>query len=220
MSISTGLTDEKINPHNAYEFGVSSMSNIVGDNFAKVKFQRNKRVMPLGAAVTGVKTREFACSADPEMLFRRISYVKKSQEQFKQNFHHELAPHPLSLFDEYGMRKTKKSSLYEAFSPLCDTVTGDTVYVVDGGFLIHRVVWHQREIFSTILDRYVEYVKKHYKDTAIIVFDGYPENVEDKGTKGAERARRMSCATRATIFDESMPATTSQNKFLSNDIPR
>lgn len=218
MSISTGLTgEEKTNPHNAYELGVSSMSNIVGDNFAKVKFQRKNRVMPLAATVTGVTTRDFACSADPEMLFRRISYVKKSQEQFKQNFHHELAPHPMSLFDEYGMRKTKKSSLYEAFSPLCDTVTGDTVYVVDGGFLLHRVVWHQREIFSTILDRYVEYVRKHYKDTAIIVFDGYPENVENKGTKGAERARRMSCATRDTIFDESMPATTSQSKFLSNE---
>ena len=103
------------------------------------------------------------------------------------------------------------------FSPLCDTVIGDTVYVVDGGFLIHRVVWHQHEIFSAFLDRYAEYVKNHYKETAIIVFDGYPEKLEDKGTKGAECARRMGCATRDTIFDETMPATTSQSKFLSNE---
>lgn len=218
MSISTGLTgDERTNPHSAYEVGLVSMSNIVGDNFAKVKFQRKKRVKPLGATKTGVKTKDFACSADPEMLFRRISYVKKSQEQLKQNFQHELAPHPLSLFDESGMRKTKKSSLYEAFLPLCDIEIGDTVYVVDGGFLMHRVVWHQQELFSTILDRYAEYVRKHYKETAIIIFDGYPENLDDKGTKGAERARRVICATRDTIFDETMPATTSQSKFLSNE---
>ena len=90
------------------------------------------------------------------MLFRRISYTKKSQEEFKENFQHELAPHPLSLSDEYGMRKTKKSSLYEAFSPLCDIELGDTLYVVDGGFLRHRVVWHQHENFTTIIDRYAE----------------------------------------------------------------
>lgn len=43
MSISTGLTgDERTNLHNDYEIGVSLMPNIVGDNFAKVKFQRKK----------------------------------------------------------------------------------------------------------------------------------------------------------------------------------
>ena len=114
------------------------------------------------------------------------------------------------------MRKTKKSSLYESFSPLCDIELGDTVYVVDGGFLIHRVVWHQHECFTAIIDRYAEYVKKHYKETAIIVFDGYPEKLEEKGTKGAERARRMGCATREIIFDENMTPTTSQSKFLLN----
>lgn len=113
------------------------------------------------------------------------------------------------------MHKTKKSSLYETFSPLCNIVIGDTVYVADEGFLIHRV-WHQGEIFSTILDGYAEHVKKYYKETAITGFDGYPENLEDKGTKGAECAHRMSCATRNTISDDTMP-TTSQSKFFSND---
>ena len=107
------------------------MSNIDDDNFAKVMFQRKKRVQPLGTTMMGVTARDFSCSADPEMLFRRISYAQKSQEQFKQNFQHgPVAHHPSSLFDESGMRKTKKSSLYEAFSPLCDIVIGYTVYVV------------------------------------------------------------------------------------------
>ena len=47
-------------------------------------------------------------------------------------------------------------------------------------------------MFSTIVDRYAEYVKKHYKKTAIIISDGYQENLEYKGIKGAECARRIS----------------------------
>lgn len=97
------------------------------------------------------------------------------------------------------MPKTK-SSLYEAFSLLCDIVVGDSVYVVDGGFLIHRVIRHQHEIFSTILDSCAASVKKHYKETTTIVFNGYPEKKKDKGTKGAERVRQMGCATSDIIL--------------------
>ena len=87
----------------------------------------------------------------------------------------------MPLYDELGMRITKKFTLYEVFSPLCDSgIAGDTIYVVDGGFLIHRVVWQQQEIFSAILDRYVENIKKHYKESAINVFDGRPENLAKK----------------------------------------
>ena len=107
-----------------------------------------------------VNSKTISYSPDPELLFKRISYTKISQEEFKESFQHELAAHPLSLFDEYGMRTTKKSSLYEAFSPLCHIELGDTVYVADGEFLLHRIVWHQHENFTAIIDRYAEYVKK------------------------------------------------------------
>lgn len=182
MSVSTGLTgDVETNPHNAYDVGVSSMSNIVGNNFAKVKFGRKTRVKPMGAAMAGVRIRDVACPVDPEMLFRRISLTKKSQEQFKQYSQYELAPHSMSLFDESGMRKTKKSILYELFSPLSDSgIHRSTVYVIDEGFLMHRAVWHQGKIFSATLNRYAEYVKKHFKENVVVVFDGYPENLAEK----------------------------------------
>ena len=112
--------------------------------------------------MTGVRIRDVQCPVDSKMLSKRISFTNKLQELFKLNFEYEQVSYPKSLFDELGMRKTKKSILYEVFSPLCDSgIVGDTVYAVDGGFLIHQVVWQQREIFSAILDRYVEYVQKH-----------------------------------------------------------
>ena len=168
--------------------------------------------------MTGMKIRDVVCTVEPEMLFRRISFTKNSHELFKLNFYYELAPYPMSLFAESGMRKTKKSTMYEVFSPFSDTdIVGDTVYVIDGGFLLHRVVWQKGEIFSGILNRYTEYVKNHYKNSAIVVFDGYPENLAEKSTKCAERARRTITCTREVVFDETMPAISSQSKFLSNE---
>ena len=127
-----------------YEVGVKSMANIIDSNFAAVKFQRKKRIKPLGAALSGMKITDVVCTVEPEMLFRRISFTKKSHELFKHNFDYELAPYPVFIFDESGMRKTKKSMMYELFSPLSDTrIDEETLYVIDGGFLLHRVVWQK-----------------------------------------------------------------------------
>lgn len=117
------------------------MPNIVSNNFANVKFKRKKRGKPLGAVTTEERITDVACSVDPEILYTKISFTKKSQEQFKLHFEYELSSYPVSRCDELGMRKTKKCILYEVFALLCDSgIVGDTVYVVDGGFLIHRVV--------------------------------------------------------------------------------
>ena len=38
-----------------------------------------------------------------------------------------------------GMRKGTKSSLYRAFAPTGQVDLNDTKYIIDGGFLLHRV---------------------------------------------------------------------------------
>lgn len=58
----------------------------------------------------------------------------------------ELAPFPLSIFNEAGIRKTQKSILYDNFSPLQESIRlslENVVHVIDGGFLWHRVLWRQ-----------------------------------------------------------------------------
>jgi hypothetical protein len=57
----------------------------------------------------------------------------------------ELAPYPLSIFEETGMRKTKKSVFHYLFSPTTEKVNlQDAVYVVDGVYLLLRV---KRQVF-------------------------------------------------------------------------
>jgi len=114
------------------------------------------------------------------------------------------------------MRKTKKSVFYDLLYPVVDVSFENTVYIIDGGFLLHRVVWQTRETFSLIQNKYVEYVKKYYNIGATFVFDGYLDD-ETKDTKSVERyqrAKRYGVAN--VLFGETMCVTTSQEQFLSN----
>lgn len=69
---------------------------------------------------------------------------------------YELCPYPMSLFDESGMRKGTKSSLYKAFKSVQGTtVQVNGTFVVDGGVLLHRVMWSNGQTFADICDTYV-----------------------------------------------------------------
>ena len=48
----------------------------------------------------------------------------------------------------------------------------ETVTVIDGGALLHRLPWKRGTPFSQILTTYTVYVKRRYM-TATVVFDGY-----------------------------------------------
>ncbi|GBN83681.1 hypothetical protein AVEN_23974-1 [Araneus ventricosus] len=89
------------------------------------------------------------------------------------------------------MRKSTKSSLCKVFKPgTRDFNAESSVYIIDGGHLLHRVIWKRDSTFSSICDNYVTYVRTKYKSTALIIFNGYPENETVGGNKCAEWARR------------------------------
>lgn len=152
---------------------------------------------------------------DPLLIFQRISIMKKSQDELQNYLKYELAPYPLSMFDEAGMRKNKKSGLYKIFSQSDVSLNdqSDMVYVIDGGMLLHRIPWKINEKFRIILARYVVYLRRNFGSDIIVVFDGY----NNKSTKTSERNRRSSSRTSTEIiFEEDMNLTIAQDKFLSN----
>nr|CAI5843460.1 unnamed protein product [Callosobruchus analis] len=117
------------------------------------------------------------------------------------------------------MRKGTKSALMNLFSPADNTkVCGNVCYVIDGGYLLHKVVWRKGERFSVICQRYVDYVSRHFKRNVIIVFDGYSNDIAKNNTKSGERLRRVKKLNSPdTLFDASMCVTTTQEQFLSNE---
>ncbi|GBM58662.1 hypothetical protein AVEN_251928-1 [Araneus ventricosus] len=92
-----------------------------------------------------------------------------------------------------------------------------SVYNIDRGCLLNRVIWNRGSTFSSICDNYVTCVRTKYKSTALVILDGYPENETIGGTKCAERARitRKQMSSEA-MLDESMIPTVYQEKVLAN----
>ncbi|GBN05687.1 hypothetical protein AVEN_107844-1 [Araneus ventricosus] len=81
------------------------------------------------------------------------------------------------------------------FDNIFDTVlerpvgnTDNLYFVLDGGSLIHRVVWPKQETFGDVNTTYMSYIKRHYGDEITVVFDGYTES--SFNTKVIELQRR------------------------------
>ncbi|GBN33750.1 hypothetical protein AVEN_91586-1, partial [Araneus ventricosus] len=83
-------------------------------------------------------------------------------------------PFPLLLFIEEGMRKGTKSSLFSAFTlTRIDAVQGKNNFVVvDGGHLLHKVVWQRNMNFADIAKSYLTYLQIHYgSNVAVVLMD-------------------------------------------------
>uniref|UniRef100_A0A1B6EQB8 Uncharacterized protein n=1 Tax=Cuerna arida TaxID=1464854 RepID=A0A1B6EQB8_9HEMI len=216
MSLSTGLVgDDRINCHNAEEIGEVGVANVVGKDFASITFKRKDRVKPLEVMTSSIPVEGESVLINPTSLFQRISIVKQSDEELENFLSYELAPYPLSLFNENGMRKGTKSALYKAFQASDQSLDlKNSIVVVDGGFLLHRVVWGKGISFSNICNKYVNYVIANYDSTATVVFDGYPEVSIVRGTKQYERNRRSRkhVSTTLDISDNLVPSISQENK--------
>lgn len=136
-SISTGVTgDSRINFHEAFEIGINSMKKINNLNFKELRLKRSDKCLPLITMSSNIKVDNEIVPIDPLLIFQRISIMKKSQDELQNYMKYELAPYPISIFDETGMRKNKKSGLYKIFSQSENVSLNDKsgmVYVVDGG---------------------------------------------------------------------------------------
>ena len=65
-------------------------------------------------------------------------------------------------------------------------------YVIDGGYLLHRNIWEQHCLYSEIISKYQEYVKRY--GICTVVFDGYRNDPSAKNHE-QERSRKGSTIT-------------------------
>ena len=91
-------------------------------------------------------------------------------------FKNELAPQPSSLFHDGVMRETQKSALGDLLKSFVDhysIIPGNSIFVIDGGYLLHKVIWSTPSSYGEISQMYITYVLKHYGAGTTVVFDGY-----------------------------------------------
>lgn len=229
MSIFSGIIgSNSVNCHEAYEEGKKSLQAIVGMNFGSVKFKRKNKVLSLKTVQSSVKVNGDIVAIDPLLLFQRISLTIDSKKDMETYLQYELAPFPLSLFTENGLRKNVKSQLYDLFvSANGPTLSDGVVYVVDGGFLLHKVIWQKNDTVEEIMNKYLRYVEKHYAVSSYIVFDGYPEIKKSvsvttvpaaTSTKKGERSRRKTSDNIPEFdYQNHTKIPFLQENFLSNE---
>lgn len=196
MSITSGVVgDDSVNCHRALEIGIDSLKSIFGKNFEDVSFPRKNKVVTLESIQSLMKVDDNVIQIKPLLLFQHICANISSKEDMKKYLKYELSPIPLSHFGVEGFKKNTKSQLYEEFTSTDETITGSILHVIDGGFLLHKVVWPKDCTVEEIIEKYLAFVRNNYPNNSWIIFDGYPDDAcgntqsTSTATKKAERLR-------------------------------
>lgn len=108
LSLASGIVaGPDVNCDRAYEVGAESLAKFHGMKFSAVKFKKSECVITMKSA-NKIKVRDENRVVDPLILFKRISIIRKSDAQLENYLKFELAPYPLALFNDNGMRKCAK----------------------------------------------------------------------------------------------------------------
>ena len=186
--------------------------------FEDVSFKKVNQVITLASLSNKVTHQGKVFSVDPTLLFSRLILIMERTDDMLPYFKYELTSEPTSLFKDNMMRKSNKSTIIPfLLRENYDYKVGNTGefhhVVVDGGFLLRKVVWPKEGTYETVIQRYISYVSKRYKE-AYIVFDGY----NTPSTKDHEHNRRANNSTCPDIQVESdSQIHYNQTVFFSND---
>ncbi|GBN32215.1 hypothetical protein AVEN_170814-1 [Araneus ventricosus] len=219
MPIDSGIVGgNEVNCHLSEEIGRDMISKMMGENFENVKFKRKGKVVTLASVNSSVKIGNISIVVGPLVLFHRLCIAKKSDDDLKAFFKFELSPFPISLFTGESMRKGTKSSLYTSFSPITEDVKSERsqYVVVDGGHLLHKIVWRQQATFGAIAHRYVQYLKNNYGQDIAVIFYGYPDD-DKNSTKNCERLRRAAHSSPDEMFHEETVLQYTKEKLHANE---
>ena len=121
------------------------VNQLTGKNYADAKLKRNDKVIYIGVATNGAEVRGCQVEIDPLSLFLRVTCVLHGRDEMKVHLTYEFSKHPPSLFDSVVMRTSNKSVLANALKSYVNPVHANelqnVLHVVDGGQLLHSVMW-------------------------------------------------------------------------------
>lgn len=144
--IATGiLAEDDVNCHEAESHGMKIMNSIIGENFKDLKLKRSNRVKSLSAYTIKIQGN-----------FLIESFAQRVVQSSCVNVLSLSFTEPASMFLNGCMRKTQKSTLFKAYEKLMAghtmpiPVHESAIYCIDGGFLLHKVVWSPATTYRDI----------------------------------------------------------------------
>ncbi|GBN80367.1 hypothetical protein AVEN_190499-1, partial [Araneus ventricosus] len=134
------IGNSKANSYQALEIGTQTIKSLIGSNFGDIKQSKKNVVLPLASVSSAIQMNNETVVVDPLIIFQRTTITKKNDEDVADFLKYELSPFPLSPFNEGGMRKSRKSSLYDAFPEESSAIIDfkSSIKVVDGASCFTR----------------------------------------------------------------------------------
>jgi len=222
-SLTSGVAasdDDCINCDRAEEVGEAIMKKMDGQAYTEVVLRKCDQVKTLAQLRTVAIPTARSINIDQSVLFSRLLIILSRHQDMAPYFGYELTSVPAALFKESFMRKPNKAQLKNELLKGVTTsqaVQPDTVRIIDGGFLLHKVKWQQDLTYVDTVQLYVSYLKKFYGDPSvvIVVFDGYGNgpNIKDH-----EHLRRSSKCAPDVVFDQNRAVFKDQTAFLANEV--
>ena len=213
-SLASGVVaNAAVNCDAALFVGEAYMKAMEGKLFSEIHLQRKNNVRSLASVTKAVKVRGEDACINPNQLFHRIVCIVRSEEELAGYLTYELAACPPALFDDCSLRKGNKSSIVtvlDDLAPSGNQPPSTAVYTVDGGYLLHRVVWQHPATYGHICEQYKQYTTKRY-GCARVVFYGY----DAPSTNDAEHSRRVA-SSREVLIEDNIQVSMSQQEFLGN----
>ena len=220
-SLSTGEAasdNDGINCDKAEDVGhliMKKMDNLPFSDIVLKKIDRAKTLSDVNCKGSVGKKK---LSTDSTILFSRLLIIMQRSPNMEPYFSYELTSEPSALFKDGALRKADKSVLARELKKSLksdSTPTEPKKYVIDGGWLLHRVKWQKGFLYSEIINQYVDYVTRHYGVNVVIVFDGYGNG---PSIKDHEHDKRSLKASPDVVFDEGKPCIFQQSAFLANEM--
>ena len=151
-----------VNVDDARRIGTEIMKKMIGLSVQQFTPRKKDQCVLMSQKINGDASSKI-CNIDPNLLFQRLMVVLASKNQEEKSlaeyFKYELCSFPLSLFDSNcNLRNSNKSELAKeiatqvSYDPgsegLVKTGNEEFTFVIDGGWLLHRLGWTKNERYS------------------------------------------------------------------------
>ena len=192
VSLSSGVvvsTEDMVTCDRADQIGCKIQEKWDEKSFGDLSLRKAEQAKTMSQLTSACSVKSEQVSVDPNILFYRLLLVAERENGLRECFQYELTPYPMFLFKDGLMQKPVKADLYPLFaSGLTEANLPSVVqYVVDGGYLIHKVRWNPQMDLCNILPLFLNFLNRFHRQVQV-VFDGYDSGPSIKDQEHARRA--------------------------------
>lgn len=219
VSLCSGVaagSEDQVNCDQSDVIGWNIQEQWDGSKYGDIACKKSNQIKTLAHLINSCEIDKSSVLIDPIHLFHRLVLVGERESNLRECFEFELTPYPMSLFKDGLMRKPDKPSLYTDFTRgLNAFLPSGTHFVVDGGYLLHKVRWKPSMNVVEVLNLFRSFLLKYGSGTHV-VFDGYSCGPTIKDQEHARRSMKSSQVSPHRHLDMNSKDIGLQEPFLSN----